>query len=108
MAVIDMLKLARDLRERGGFSPTAAEATAEALNNAFGEQVATKRDVTDLGTGLRAEIARLAHRIDQIGSDLRREMAELKADLLKWVVGIVGFQTVAILGGVAALIHLVK
>jgi hypothetical protein len=53
MAIVDMPKLARELRDKGGFSQEAAEATAEALNNALEEEVAARRDVGDLGTGLR-------------------------------------------------------
>jgi hypothetical protein len=45
MAIIDTLKLARALRDKGGFSPEAAEATAEAFNEALAEQVATKVDI---------------------------------------------------------------
>ena len=42
MAVIDTLKLARALHDKGGFNQEAADATAEAINAALGEDVATK------------------------------------------------------------------
>ena len=45
MAVIDTLKLARALHDKGGFLQEAADATAEALNTALGEDVATKADI---------------------------------------------------------------
>lgn len=45
MAIIDTLKLARALRDKGGFTQDAAEATADALNNALGDDVATKSDM---------------------------------------------------------------
>jgi hypothetical protein len=45
MAVIDILKLARALHDKGGFSQEAADATAEAINAALGEDVATKSDI---------------------------------------------------------------
>ena len=45
MAVVDTLKLARALHDRGGFNQEAADATAEAINAALGEDVATKSDV---------------------------------------------------------------
>ncbi len=45
MAIIDTLKLARALHEKGGFSQEAADATAEAINSALGEDVATKSDI---------------------------------------------------------------
>jgi hypothetical protein len=45
MAIINTLKLARALHEKGGFSQDAADATAEALNDALGADVATKADM---------------------------------------------------------------
>ena len=45
MAVIDTLKLARALHDKGGFTQEAADATAEALNTALGADVATKADI---------------------------------------------------------------
>jgi uncharacterized protein involved in exopolysaccharide biosynthesis len=129
MAVIDTLRLVRELRDKGGFTQEAAEATAEALNNALGEQLATRRDVADLGAALRAEIVQLGTElraeiaqartelraeiaqartelraeIAQLGADLRKEMAGLRAELLKWMFA----QTFVILGVVAAL-HFAK
>jgi len=35
-------------------------------------------------------------------------ITDAKAEIIKWVFGAVGLQTLAILGGVAALIHLLK
>jgi len=98
MAIVDTLKLARELRDKGGFSQEAAEATAEVPNNALGHEIATKRDMTDLNTGLGGEMAQLrtdlrgqmAHlhtelrsEITQLGADLRKEMADSRAELLK-------------------------
>lgn len=48
MAIIDTLKLSRALHDKGGFSQEAADATAEALNAALGEDVATKADIARL------------------------------------------------------------
>jgi hypothetical protein len=90
-AVIDTLKLARALRDKGGFTAEAAEATAAALGDALGGEVAT-----------RADIDRLSLRINQLAT--KTDLAELRADLLKWVFG----QTaviVAIIGGLMALFH---
>lgn len=74
MAVIDTLKLARALRERGGFAELAAEATAEAINEALGAQMASK-------------------------ADLDKAVGELKSDmrLLKWQVGVNSALSIAIL-----------
>jgi hypothetical protein len=114
MAVIDTLKLARALREKGGFSQEAAEAAAEALDNAFGDAAATKRDLTDLGTGLRTETASLgaalraetvalgtALRAETValGTALHEEIAKLNSDvrLLRWQVGLNSALSLAIL-----------
>jgi hypothetical protein len=59
--MIDALKLARALRERGGFTPEAAEATAGAFNEALAERVATKRDLEQLEHRLMQRMDRLAH-----------------------------------------------
>src|SRR6266480_5137683 len=112
MAIVDTLKLARELRDKGGFSQEAAEATAEALNNALGDEIAIKRDVTDLSTGLRGEMAQLRtdlggemaqlrtdlrSEVTQLGADLCKEMADSRAELFKWMFG----QTFVILAVVA-------
>jgi hypothetical protein len=68
MAVIDTLKLARALHDKGGFTQEAADATASALNEALGEDVVTKSDINLLDTKLTA--------------------MEGKLTLLIWVVGI--------------------
>lgn len=73
-----------------GFTPAQAETvTALVRKSREGELV-------DLAT--RADLDRFATRVD---------LAETKADLLKWMVGSIAFQTLAVLGGVAALMRLV-
>jgi len=59
MAIIDTLRLARALHDKGGFTQDAADATAEALNAALGEDVATKADIDRLDSKLDASVARL-------------------------------------------------
>ena len=65
----DTHEFVKRLRD-SGFTETQAEALSiaqkESLSQAFGGELATKADM----------------------SDLRRDMAEMKYDLLKWVVGI--------------------
>jgi hypothetical protein len=68
---------------------------ANAIAETIAESVVT-RDYLDLRLGeVRAEIGAL-----------RGEMLSLNADTLKWIFGAVGLQTLAILGGVAALFKL--
>ena len=53
---------------------------------------------------------KLAQRLEAVVTreylDLR--LAELKAEILKWMFGVVGLQTLAILGGVAAFLRLIR
>ena len=69
MALIDTLKLARALRDRGGFSEQAAEATAEAINAALGERMASKADLDQA-------VERLEHRIDETVERLEHRINE--------------------------------
>lgn len=39
-------------------------------------------------------------------ADLRAELAETRADLMKWIIGALGVQTLAVLGGLAALLRM--
>ncbi len=74
--MIDTLGYAEAL-EQSGFTSEQAKGAAKALNNTVGEELATKTDLAQLSTELRAEIA-----------ELRTEVkGELK--LIHWMLGIV-------------------
>jgi hypothetical protein len=96
MAVIDTLKLARALRDKAGFTDEAAEATAEAINSALGEQMARKDD-------LEQATERLEHRIDQgigrVDNRLDRVGDQLTARLnfMQWQIGIIAALQIAAL-----------
>lgn len=87
----DTLKLAQRL-EAAGFPPKQAQDMASAISDTIIETVVT-RDYLDL-------------RLSDLRGDIRHEIAESKAEMLKWMFGAVGLQTLAILGGVAALLRL--
>jgi hypothetical protein len=93
MAVIDTLKLARALRDRGGFTQNSAEATAEALNEALGVELATKADLRELELRLEARFDKLAG-----------EIVKLRGELLAWLLA----HAVVILAVVAALMHFLR
>jgi len=107
MAIIDTLKLARALRDSGGFTQDAAEATAEALDAALGDATATKSDVAAVETSLHHEISALEstlrHEINRVAdaaqAALEKVKAELKSDirLLQWQMGIMYVLQIAIL-----------
>jgi len=120
--LFDTLLVARTLRAKG-FTPDQADGIAEAFGTATHAELATKADLatlraelkTDIAelkgeiAGLRGEIGRFEGKIGgvegQIGG-LRGEIGAIKADILKWVVGAIGFQTVATLGTVIALVRI--
>ena len=78
----DTLKLAQRL-EAAGFPPKQAQDMASAISETIIETVVTREYL-----------------------DLR--LAELKAEILKWMFGVVGLQTLVILGGMAAFLRHIR
>jgi hypothetical protein len=93
--LFDTLRLSRTLRDKGHFTPEQAEALAEALGEATQGDLATKADLA----AVKADLAALK-------AELKAGIAEAKADILKWVVGAIGFQTVVILGALVSLVRI--
>jgi hypothetical protein len=52
----DTLKLARSLREKAKFPPEQAEGVADALSEAFQDEIATKTDLRELELRLTVKI----------------------------------------------------
>jgi hypothetical protein len=71
--LFDTLRLSRTLRDKGHFTPEQAEVLAEALAEAAHGDLATNADLAALKSELKADIA------------------GVKADILKWMVGAIGF-----------------
>ncbi len=86
VAAFDTLKLARALRD-ADFTPAQAEGAAGAIAAAIQSDLATKADLM------------------MVKSELTGSIAEANADILKWLFGTIGFQTVVIIGAVFALAH---
>lgn len=82
---LDTYEIVKELRA-AGFSDSQAEAVTNAVKRA--QQV----DLSELATK----------------ADLKQAITDVKVDVLRWVIGLIGFQFVAILGGVAALIRLLQ
>ena len=92
----DTLKLA-DRLEAAGMPSQQAKGVATALAETATANLVT-REFLDLRLGeIRATIAHLA---------TKAELAEAKSDILRWIVGAIGFQTIVIVGAVAALFRL--
>lgn len=85
----DTLKFARSLKEKAHLTTEQAEGFAEAITDALHDDLATK---TDLKTELEKAELRLEAKIETA-----------KADIIKWLFGTIGFQTLVILGAVLAL-----
>ena len=121
----DTLKFAQTLRDKAKFSPEQAEGPSEAFAQASADQLATKSDIAELRTDLETDIGELRTDLETeiagLRSDLKAEIADVRSDLravelrletkiesvktdiLKWMFGTIGFQTVVILGAVFAL-----
>jgi hypothetical protein len=102
----DTLELAQRL-EAAGFPPEQAQDVARPLSETIGDAVVT-RDYLDLRLDqTRSEIDL---RFGEIRATMatKVELAEAKGEILKWLFGAVGVQTLAILGGVAALFRLLR
>ncbi|MGB5083357.1 MAG: hypothetical protein WBO09_01855 [Methylocystis silviterrae] len=82
-----------DRLTRGGFTPDQARASAEALETAFSESVATKTDVAELKRDIGETEARL-----------RLEISHAKYDILRWVFGF----NLALVGAIFAIMKFVK
>jgi septal ring factor EnvC (AmiA/AmiB activator) len=121
----DTLKFVRALRDKAKLPPEQAEGFADAIAEAVQSDLATKSDLqatrTDLKTelqavrtDLKAEIQtvrteiretelRLEAKIESVKAETKAQIEASKAEILKWMFGTVGFQTILILGAVAAL-----
>jgi len=103
MAIIDTLKLSRALTGSGGFTQEAADATAEALNTALGEDVATRADIERLEIATKSNIERLevATKADIGRLDIKLDASVARLDskltVLMWAIGINVAATVTML-----------
>lgn len=89
--------------EAAGLPRRQAQDVARALSETIGEVIIT-REYLDLRLGeMRAE---LDLRLGEIRATMatKAELAEAKGEVLTWMFGAVGLQTLAILGGVVAII----
>ena len=76
----DTLRFVRALREKAKLPPEQAEGLADAMAEALQGDLVTK-------------------------ADLRAELAETRSEIIRWVAGLIGFQTLAILGAVLAFVR---
>jgi len=92
VAVIDTHEVVKELRA-AGFTDEQAEAVTRVVRRA--QDV----DLTNLATKTDLDLLRLA---------VKADMAETKAELLKWMVSTIGIQTVVIIGAVLTLVRMLR
>ena len=96
--IYDTLQMARRLE--GPFSREQATALTEALATSAQDTIATKDDVAnlrsevkadiaDLRSEMKEEIAKLRTEMIELKAELKGDIADLKAELIKWIVGAV-------------------
>ena len=103
--IFDTLAYARRLQS-AGFSREQSEALAEEQARLIDERLATKADVAAIQASI--EALRLATKadIEALRLSTKADLAETKFDILKWMIGALGLQTIAILGALLALARL--
>ncbi len=122
----DTLKFARALREKAKLTPEQAEGFADAIGEAMHDDLATKSDLRLVKAEIQAEIQQVKAEIQQVKTELQGEIQQVearlraeiqlvktgvesvKSEIIKWMFGAVGFQTILMLGAVAALAHFNK
>ena len=88
MATLTFDKLAYvDRLQAAGMGEREARALAEGLDQALREEVATKSDLAAVKTDLAAVKTELSAEISALRSDLTAEIATVKHDMLRWMVG---------------------
>jgi DNA-binding transcriptional MerR regulator len=113
---IDTLKVAKRLREAGFSEPQAEAVVAAVQEGTAGADLATKADLAELRSELKAEIRevelRLEAKIEAIRSDIagvKADIAGVKADILNRVFGmILGALVVNIVAIVGAMFAVAK
>lgn len=60
---------------------------------------------TDVQAEAVTRIVKQVQDIDQTNLTTKADLAEAKADILKWMIGCIGVQTIVIIGAVLALVH---
>ena len=94
----DTLKLARKL-ESAGMAPKQAQDTSAALSETFTEWLSVGNIAT------REDVQKLETKIDNVEVRLELKFSETKAEILKWLFGAIGTQTVVLLGALYGMIH---
>ena len=118
---IDTHEVVKELKA-AGFSEDQAEAVTRVVRRAQdidlsalamkvdldGLRRDTKVEFDAVRRDMKAEFDLMRMEIDALRKDIKAEFSDQKADLIKWIIGAIGFQTVAILGAALAFAHVLK
>lgn len=105
MIAIDTLEVVKEAKA-AGFSEGQAEDLTRVVRDAGDVDFSTlamKADLDGIRKEVRAEFESFRKDIDILRHEMRGNISDLRSDLLKWVIGAIGFQSIAILGAVFAL-----
>ena len=83
-----------------GFSEAQAEALASLVTSV------RKTDLADLAT--KADLGLVKSDLAAVKADLEIRISKTETEIIKWVAGLIGFQTLAILGAVVALVRFLR
>lgn len=101
----DTLAYARKLKE-AGVEDKQAEAQASALSDVLksgSNDLATQRDIESLRADLKRDIEVIRAEVKRDIAEVNQRIAETKADLIRWVVGVGILQTTLLVGILARL-----
>ena len=89
---------------RGGFSQDQARASAEALESALSESVATKTDIADLKHEIASATRDLRSDITAVEGQLKLEISQTKNEILRWAFGF----NLVLIGAIFAIVKFVR
>lgn len=69
-------------------------------------RLATKTDIEALSQATTTDIGMVNANIEALRVSAKADLAETKADILKWMVSSIGIQTIVIVGAVTALVRI--
>lgn len=85
-----------------------AELKAELKGDIAGLKAELKGDIAEVRSELREQGVRLDAKIEALRLEIAVQISAAKADIIKWMFGTIGFQTIVILGAVMALLRLAR
>jgi hypothetical protein len=86
-----------------GVTDDKARAAAEALTDTFHDQMATKADISDVKAEIALSKAELRTEIAGTRTEIagiKTAISDSKWETLRWIIGLISFQSIALIGAV--------